>query len=328
MFSMIRAETRMVARPQTTESSVLMALFAKHTLLRVLWRPFCWGAATVLALLALLLVSLNQAADERPQAAMAREPEQPQAVASLPPRQVVDAEQLRALTETLRTLTADRDRLRERVATLENNFDDMTGSIKTVMQANAAIQSVKEPPKEKLVALTPLPAVTPPAVTTPAIVPAASAPPPTAASVLAPSPQPTPKIAIPAIAPPVPAPISAEPVQTNAVPLPPLPPVRVAAAEAMPELPPKPEYGIDLGSALSLDAARAEWVQVKANFGPLLAGLRPLASPRQHQTSISYRLVVGPFATIAAAAKACAKFTSAKSACHTAKFTGEDIAER
>ena len=309
----------MAARPETTEKTALRGgLFAKRTVLRVLWRPFCWGAATVLALLAVLLVSQNQTADERPQTAMVREPEQPQAVAPLPPRQVVDAEQLRALAETVRTLTADRDQLRQRVAMLEHNFDDMTGSIKTVMQANAAIQSVKEPPKERLVALTP-PLVTAPAVTLPAPAPAPPAP-----AAIALPPPPMPKVVTPVI----PPPISAEPVQTNAVPLPPLPPVRIATAEGMPQTPPKPEFGIDLGSALSLEAARAEWVQVKANFGPLLTGLRPLASPRQHQSSIDYRLVVGPFPTLAAAAKACAKFTSAKAACHTAKFIGEDIAQR
>ena len=39
----------------------------------------------------------------------------------------------------VRTLTADRDRLNARLASLEHNLDDMTGSIKTVMRANAAV---------------------------------------------------------------------------------------------------------------------------------------------------------------------------------------------
>ncbi len=104
------------------------------------------------------------------------------------------------------------------------------------------------------------------------------------------------------------------------------PPVAASAPAADPsaEVPAKPEYGIDLGATVSVEAIRGEWAKVKANYGPLLTGLRPLASPRQR----GYRLVIGPFPTAAAAARLCAKFNAACVACRTAKFTGEDVAQR
>ncbi len=76
------------------------------------------------------------------------QPEQPQAIAALPPRVVVDEAATKRLADAVRALTADRDRLNARIVSLERNFDDMPGSIKTVLQANAAVQSVKEPAKE------------------------------------------------------------------------------------------------------------------------------------------------------------------------------------
>src|ERR1019366_2758197 len=89
------------------------------------------------------------------------------------------------------------------------------------------------------------------------------------------------------------APPAAE-TKTEAVPL---PPVRVAAApasEPAPEpLPPaKLEYGIDLGGAASIEVLRIRWAAMKANYGPLLAGLHPLASQYpKHPTGVTYRVV-------------------------------------
>ncbi len=54
----------------------------------------------------------------------------------------------------------------------------------------------------------------------------------------------------------------------------PLPPVRVAAlpAEATAS---KPEFGVALASSSNLDVLHLQWGALKANYGPLLAGLRP-----------------------------------------------------
>ena len=39
------------------------------------------------------------------------------------------------------------------------------------------------------------------------------------------------------------------------------------------------EFGLDLGGALTLDGVQQRWTTVKANFGPLLSNLHPLAAP-------------------------------------------------
>ena len=112
----------------------------------------------------------------------------------------------------------------------------------------------------------------------------------------------------------------------------PLPPVRVAAApasEPAAEPPPtKLEYGVDLGAATSLEALRIHWAAVKANYGPLLVGLHPLAT--QHTktpTGVTYRLVAGPLPDIGAATQLCARFPVTRTGCRAAKFTGLQLAE-
>jgi hypothetical protein len=303
----------MVARPDPAAATALGPIkmlasilpLMRRLNLRAFGRLAAWGGAAVLALIAVVLVAQTQTGDERLQAMLAtvRGPE-PQAIAALPPRVVVDVEETRRLEDAVRKLAADRDRLKERIASLERNFDDMTGSIKTVMLANTAAQAVKEAPKEM--------ATPAPAVAAPAAVAAPVTPPP--APVAAKAPEPT-----------APSAPSTEPVATEIVPL---PPVRVAtAAVETPAEPAKPEYGMDLGRGATVDAIRDEWARVKANFGPLLAGLRPVAAPRPHASgNADYRLVVGPFPTAAAAARLCAKFTNTRPACRTARFTGEDLA--
>jgi hypothetical protein len=126
------------------------------------------------------------------------------------------------------------------------------------------------------------------------------------------------------------APPPAAETKTEAVPL---PPVRVAAApasEPAPEpLPPaKLEYGIDLGGAASIEVLRIHWAAMKANYGPLLAGLHPLASQYpKHPTGVTYRVVAGPLPTAAEAAKLCARFPVTRTGCHPAKFSGVQLAE-
>jgi len=312
----------MAAKPEATE--ITAAPFARRTRLRSFWRLTAWGTAATAAVAAALIVSQTEVGGQRLQLVFEQTHDaEPQAIATLPPRVVVDAEetrklaeQTRKLTEEVRKLAAERDRLQQRVASLEHNFDDMTGSIKTVMQANAAAQAVKTPPpeKEKVAVAVPAPPPVPPVI----------APPPVT------TPQPAPPSA--ASAPEPSAPPEAAASRTSSipepVPLPPIPPPRVASVEQPPTQPVKIEYAIDLGNAASIEEIQKEWAQVKANFGPLLVGLRPLAAPRERATGTDYRLMVGPFPTAAAAARACARFNSYRAACRTARFTGEEVSQR
>jgi hypothetical protein len=109
----------------------------------------------------------------------------------------------------------------------------------------------------------------------------------------------------------------------------PPPPERLAALPANESEPPrKPEVGIDLGGAANLDVLNARWVAVKANFGPMLAGLYPRAAERHRQTGSDYRLIAGPLPNNAAAVQLCAKFVAAHVTCRAVKFDGERMVQR
>jgi hypothetical protein len=119
--------------------------------------------------------------------------------------------------------------------------------------------------------------------------------------------------------------------------LPPLPPPRTVAslpnppaAAAAPPAPaaPKLEYGIELATGPTVDVLRARWATVKANFGPLLTGLQPVAVRDRRAGATGYRLVAGPLPNYTAAKQVCARFTEARSACRPAKFDGETIVQR
>jgi len=286
-----------------------------------LWRLCGWGSAAAIALTSLAIITQTESGSERLQLAFAPSsaPERAVAAADVPPRVIgIDKETVR-LEAQLRVLAADRDRLTARIALLERNLDDMTGSIKRQAAQEAVV-----------------PAAKPPIVSAPATTQQAAAPasPPAAA--------PTPaRIEVPMIAPlamPVltdnAAPWPTTPAQQAAAPLPepiPLPPTRLAsvpASEPAAEPPRKPEIGVDLGGAPNIEVLNLRWVAVKANFGPLLTGLRPLAARVQRPGATDVRLLVGPLPNITAAHQLCTKFAAARVTCRPAKFDGQQLAQQ
>jgi hypothetical protein len=100
----------------------------------------------------------------------------------------------------------------------------------------------------------------------------------------------------------------------------PLPPARLAAAE-----PAQPEFGIALAGATSIDVARLQWAAVKANFGPIIAGLEPRALSERRGAATHYRLVAGPLPTYTAAARLCARIIAAHAICEPVKYTGAPL---
>src|ERR1700690_1942468 len=288
---------------------------------RPLWRLFGWGSAASIALAAVALTSQTEAGGKRLQLALAFSSEPGRAVAQILPRAVETEAETKRLAADLRDLAADRKRLTARIAMLERNLADMTGSIKQQSEQLATARAANTPP----------PAPSAPA-TTPAL--AAAAPPP------APALPPLTPLALPvasetaaswpattttpeAAPPPQPAQPATEPA--------PLPPVRVAAAPANEPVaapPPQPDYGIDLGSAASLDALRIHWAALKANYGPLLVGLHPVAAQHpKHPAGVTYRLVAGPLPNAAEAARFCASFPVTRTGCRPALFNGVQLAE-
>lgn len=285
---------------------------------RPLWRLCVWGGVAAIALTAVALTSRTEAGSRRLQLALAyvSEPVRAVAVAQIPPRAVETDAETRRLTAQVRELAADRDRLTARLASLERNLDDMTGSIKRQAATAAATPAAN----------TPAPAPSPPITAPPAIAPPATVPPATVPPAIAPLAMPAGNDA--AAAWPDTPPTESSAPAADAVPL---PPVRVAAAPASepaaePPPPAKPEFGIDLGGAANVEVLRAQWAAVKANYGPLLAGLHPIAAHDRRPGSTAYRLVAGPLPNFTAARALCSRFAAMRAGCQPAKFDGERIA--
>ncbi|HZQ12535.1 MAG TPA: SPOR domain-containing protein [Pseudolabrys sp.] len=264
---------------------------------RALWRLTAWGGAAALAVTAAAFVSQTEAGSRRLATLVGTEPAQAVATAQVPK---VDPQVARLETQ-VRLLTADRDRLAERVASLEHNIDDLTGAIKRQAEQPAA-----SPPQA---------AAPPPVIAAPATTEAAP-----------PDKQPQQNAEA---APAAPAAEQAAPdAPHGAVPLPPVPPVRVAAlptAPAAPAVPARLEFGVALASSANIDVLHLQWTALKANFGPLLAGLRPSVAREQRGTSTLYRLVLGPLPNAAAAAKLCARLTAARAVCHSGRFASDPL---
>lgn len=279
------------------------------------WRLCGWGSSAVIALGALALTIQSDIGRARIDSLIGRAPPASTSVAQVVPTPAEkDPETLRLQAE-VRMLMADRERLVARFAALERHLDDVTGSIQRQAAAGPAVHA---------------------------------SPPPQVAAVNA-TPAAAPKPAIPIIDP------LSMPVVTGSIGGWPQatepdeePPARAAKLE-MREVPsaPKPfalpaeetptpaartvgktEYGIDLGGARDMEALRQRWATIKANIGPLLTGLQPVAVRDRKPGSTELRLVVGPMPNLAAARQVCTRFAAANVACHASKFDGEAIVQR
>ncbi len=93
---------------------------------------------------------------------------------------------------------------------------------------------------------------------------------------------------------------------------------------------PKVEFGVDLGSAQTIDGLRTLWAAMKGRHGLLLDGLRPLITIREKARpgSMELRLVAGPLANATLAARLCAVITAAGAVCQPAVFEGQRLALR
>ena len=270
-----------------------------------LWRLSLWGGTATVAVAATVLILNADIGLDRIVQALSQPSPDKQVVAQDELYKRVEAqraEETRRFEERLRELAADRDKLNSRLATLEQNFGDLTGSIKrdiAAVAATALAGKQEAPAPAANPSVTPAPVLAAPSVTAaPAAVPQAP---------------------VRAETPPVQAP------QIVTVPLPTPPPPRIAAAA--PDEPRKPELGIDLGGARSLEVLQARWIAVKANFGPLIEGLRPLAGYDDRPGIIPHRLIVGPLPNGAAAAQLCSRFAASKVPCRPTDYDGEKLVQ-
>jgi hypothetical protein len=92
----------------------------------------------------------------------------------------------------------------------------------------------------------------------------------------------------------------------------------------------KTEFGIDLGSASTVEALRTAWTAALRRHAVLLQGLRPLVQMRERPRAAGteFRLIAGPIANAAAAARICATLTASGAVCAPAVFDGQRLAVR
>ena len=104
--------------------------------------------------------------------------------------------------------------------------------------------------------------------------------------------------------------------------MPPQPPAGGSAA--------KTEFGLDLGSATTVEALRTAWTAALRRHGPLLEGLRPVVQMRERPRpgGMELRLIAGPVPNAAAAARLCISMTAAGAICAPAVFEGQRLAVR
>jgi hypothetical protein len=110
---------------------------------------------------------------------------------------------------------------------------------------------------------------------------------------------------------------------------PPVPatPAAIAAVIA-PALPLPMEYGVDIGTAVSVQALRARWAGIRSAHPQLFDGLAPTISLSEMPPSNrpELRLVVGPLVSADAAAKLCTTLERFRLTCQPTIFAGRHLA--
>ncbi len=315
---------------------------------RTLWRLGSWAAASVGAVIVAVMSNHSSIGLHRDQVAgtdLARQSQQIQSVAK------ESQNEARRLASAIETLNGDRDRLYSRVTVLEQGLESVTGAIArqspaaALPQVAATASAATEPqstPQNPVAApvVSPVAAAAPatpaekPAVDTAAARNSGPAPVPSVAQGTPNSP------ATPTVMPLMASKSILAPPETaaNAVTTSPMPEVVAPAASAddAERDPPwaasskvavqRTEFGVDVGGANSLGGLRALWRGLKSNTA--LAALRPIIVVKESTTGLGMqlRLVAGPLADAAAAAKICAALLESQRPCETTVFDGQRLA--
>jgi hypothetical protein len=111
--------------------------------------------------------------------------------------------------------------------------------------------------------------------------------------------------------------------------------INAPASVPMPPPPPasnvtRTEFGLDLGSASTVEALRTAWATALRRHGTLLEGLHPVVKTRERPRAggIELRLIAGPIPNAATAARLCATMTVSGAVCAPAVFEGQRLAGR
>jgi hypothetical protein len=289
-----------------------------HPLLRI----GAWGFCAVLALGAAVFAGRSETGERRAAAALAAltSPADPTAGAPGQPAKPLQPDpETQRLTEAVRTLTEDRDRLTERVAALEHSLNDLTSSISRASPAPAP--RMDEPPQ------TPAP-------------PASSAEDkPEAAAVASPPPaaETAPAEMSSNVPLPRPAPLAMIQSYVEATPYTPSPPsvpqTRIATAPVRPAaapVAPKGDFAVDLAIATNVNTLRTRWDALRTRYAAQLEGLDALVSVRDSPKpgESELHLVAGPLPDAVAVSRLCAALLGAGVRCQPSVFDGQRLTSR
>jgi hypothetical protein len=252
--------------------------------LRSLLRLALWGAAAAASLGAVVFVAYTNVGSQRLIAAMAGG--QPSS-AQLAARTAETENETRRLTEAVQSLATDRERLLTRIASLERNLQEITGSIQ---RPAAAMPTASSPPG-------------PPRDTQPQAVEIATPSP----AVEARAPDTTNQPGVPASGNHVAA-------------------LSAGDEQPINERGPL-EFAVDVGSAANFDGLRLLWNSVYGTNPALFDGLHPLVAVRENRRtrSAELRLLVGPFGDTKAATRVCSVLSGMRRPCQPSAFEGQQF---
>ena len=283
-------------------------------------RPTLWAAAAGATLLIAALASRDDLASRRAAVAFSwltgriSDAARPSSVtAPVAGGPFTPEAETRRLAEAVRGLAQENDRLKSRLAAVERNTDEITGSIAPANEAAGPRPPVAEPPMHDSSG-SPSPAaeaLKPQSLSRAAVNTSAS--------------QLTPAFLASVIAPSVPQ------LDDSLPPLPPTPVVSAKtepATEATDVAPPPARYGVDIGTAWSIQALRAHWAAVHAAHPQAFEGMAPRAglAAIPHSPHAELRLIVGPLANAESAMQLCAALVPYRLLCRPTMLGRQDIA--
>jgi hypothetical protein len=262
--------------------------------MRHLWRMTLWGTAAAATLVAAVLASRSEIGTQRLAAAF------PSLLGHagirLAAARPFDAQaETRRLAAAVHDLTAENGQLKARLAKVERSMNDITGSISRQIDAAKAQSAGSGPTDAK------------PVPESQAVV----------GSIASSEPGALPSgLGVPSASSPQTAPGS--------------PPSPQSPAQLSAPAPAASEYGVDIGSALSIQVLRARWLGIRSAHLQLFERLQPTVTLDQSPQSkrLELRLVAGPLASVEAAERLCAALAPYRLFCRPTIFDRGQLALR
>lgn len=303
---------------------------------RTPWRLASWGVAAVGAVTIAVLANQTYVRKQQDRVAAAdltRQSEQIQTVAR------ENHNDIRRLSAAIDTLNSDRDRLYARATALEQELESVTGSIArqnaafslhaasipplTIPDLKTAAPKTTTPPSR--VTATGQPQPLPPSQSGGSVPPSAATANPTAPAVETTQTATTTSATTTSADPSKPPEAKSETTNAGAdvtasIGTEPAPTAEVAA--------PRTRFGVDLGTARSLDGLRALWRRLTTAYPSVFVDLRPVVGLKERRgpAGVELRLIAGPLDDAARAAEVCAAVAANRHGCATTTFEGQQLA--